>query len=111
MNKDIPISGQRFRALGRQFTAFGDPTRQQLFFLIVSKKLTVQELADTLGIPRPTVSHHLKILRDAGLIKDVQDGIRRYYYPTLRSVIRDMKALISSVEALRERFHLDDEES
>lgn len=108
MNRDLVIAGQRFRALSQQFTAFGDPMRQQLFFLIASEKLTVQELANRLGIPRPTVSHHLKVLREAGLIEDKMIGVKRYYLPTLGPVIQDMRALIVSVESLRERFHLHD---
>jgi DNA-binding transcriptional ArsR family regulator len=38
---------------------------------------TVTDLADAFGLAQPTVSNHVKILRDAGLLSDVRDGRRR----------------------------------
>ena len=41
--------------------------------------MSVQKLADGMDVTRPAVSQHLKVLKDAGLVTDSQDGTRRIY--------------------------------
>jgi biotin operon repressor len=54
------------------FKALADPTRLRLAALIVDRARCGQELAAELGISTPTVSHHLRLLRAAGLIREVR---------------------------------------
>lgn len=64
------------------FSALGDPVRQKIMFLLASKaQLSVHEVADQTTLSRPAVSHHLKILREAGLVQAQRDGVRLYYTP------------------------------
>jgi DNA-binding transcriptional ArsR family regulator len=60
-------------------TALGDPTRQAILERLVDGPLPVGELADDLPVTRPAVSQHLKVLKEAGLVTDRQQGTRRLY--------------------------------
>jgi len=60
--------------LAEQVKVLGDPTRLRIMALLpVTDKcedvFNVSELAEELGVPQPTVSHHLKTLKHAGLVK------------------------------------------
>jgi DNA-binding transcriptional ArsR family regulator len=59
--------------------ALGDPTRRAIFEQIGEGPSAVVDLADRLPVSRPAVSQHLKILKEAGLVRDVQVGTRRVY--------------------------------
>ena len=54
------------------FKALADPTRLRLAALIVDRARCGQDLAAELGISTPTVSHHLRVLRAAGLIREIR---------------------------------------
>lgn len=56
------------------FKAMADPTRQRTLAVLRRNELTVSELVLVLRQPQSTVSRHLKVLRDAGLIRDRRDG-------------------------------------
>jgi DNA-binding transcriptional ArsR family regulator len=59
--------------------ALGDPTRRAIFEQLGERPSAVVDLADRLPVSRPAVSQHLKVLKDAGLVRDVQVGTRRVY--------------------------------
>jgi DNA-binding transcriptional ArsR family regulator len=59
--------------------ALGDPTRLAVLERLAEGPLAVGELADTLPVSRPAVSQHLKVLKDAGLVRDQRQGTRRVY--------------------------------
>ena len=61
------------------WAALADPTRRTIFELVVVRPRAVGELAEVLPISRPAVSHHLKLLRTAGLVGDRAEGTRRIY--------------------------------
>lgn len=70
------------RDLARVFKALGDPTRVQLLSLVAAHdgaEACVCDLTDPVGLSQPTVSHHLKILVDAGLLAREQRGRWAYY--------------------------------
>jgi DNA-binding transcriptional ArsR family regulator len=60
-------------------TALGDPTRRAIFERLAEKPLPVGELSQGLPVTRSAVSQHLKILKEAGLVKDISEGTRRIY--------------------------------
>lgn len=62
--------GQEFATCRDAFIALGDESRQLIFMQLLQNYggMRVGELTDTVGLSRPTVSHHLKILKDAGLV-------------------------------------------
>jgi DNA-binding transcriptional ArsR family regulator len=65
--------------LGRFLTALGDPSRQQIVMMLSRERLNVGELAERFHLSRPAVSHHLKVLTDAGLLVQEREGRERRY--------------------------------
>lgn len=61
------------------FAALGDGTRRRTFELLRSGPQSVGSLAAQLPVSRPAVSQHLRVLKDAGLVRDEQAGTRRLY--------------------------------
>jgi DNA-binding transcriptional ArsR family regulator len=61
------------------FAALGDPTRRLVFERIARRPMSVGKLAGGLAVSRPAVSQHLKVLKDAGLVIDREEGTRRIY--------------------------------
>ena len=51
-------------------TALAEPTRLRIVNCLTAAPLFVSELQAILGVPQPTVSRHLRVLRDAGLVRD-----------------------------------------
>ncbi|MDO5058659.1 MAG: metalloregulator ArsR/SmtB family transcription factor [Neisseria sp.] len=66
------------------FTALGDDNRLLLIHLLHEHgSLNVNELTERTHLSRPAVSHHLKLLREAGLVQAEQRGKERFYTATL----------------------------
>jgi DNA-binding transcriptional ArsR family regulator len=61
------------------FQALGDPTRRQIFERLAKGPLPVGAIAAGLPISRPAVSQHLRVLKEARLVIDRQEGTRRHY--------------------------------
>ena len=60
-------------------SALADPTRRAILEILAEKPRPVGEVAARLPITRPAVSQHLRVLREAGLVRDQQRGTRRIY--------------------------------
>jgi DNA-binding transcriptional ArsR family regulator len=67
------------QAAARALDALGDPTRRAVLELIRDEERPVGEIARRLPVSRPAVSQHLRVLKEAGLVHDRQDGTRRLY--------------------------------
>jgi DNA-binding transcriptional ArsR family regulator len=63
----------------KAFAALGDPTRRLVFERLARRPMSVGRLASGLAVTRPAVSQHLKVLKEAGLVIDKEDGTRRIY--------------------------------
>lgn len=59
--------------------ALGSPVRLMIFYALSNQPRYVSDLADELNLPQPTVSRHLKILRDRGLVTARREGPTVYY--------------------------------
>lgn len=59
--------------------ALADETRQQIMSLCCCKWLSVGEIVAALHVSQPTVSHHLSILREAGLVDSRREGKQIFY--------------------------------
>ena len=59
--------------------ALADPTRRRVFERLARGPRAVGDLAKGLPVSRPAVSQHLKVLKDAGLVRDQAQGTRRVY--------------------------------
>jgi DNA-binding transcriptional ArsR family regulator len=67
----------RTESVAHRLKAVSDPTRLALVDLLRQGPRTVTELSSAFGLAQPTVSNHIKVLRQAGLIVDQRDGTRR----------------------------------
>jgi DNA-binding transcriptional ArsR family regulator len=61
------------------WNVLGDRTRRTILECLVEQPLAVVDIADRLPVSRPAVSQHLRVLKDAGLVRDHRDGNRRIY--------------------------------
>jgi DNA-binding transcriptional ArsR family regulator len=74
-----------------RWDAFADPTRRQIVARLVERPQAVGELAAQLPVSRSAVSQHLRVLKDAGLVRERAEGTRRIYGvdPTAIEALRD----------------------
>ncbi|MFJ3925365.1 ArsR/SmtB family transcription factor [Streptomyces sp. NPDC090022] len=75
-----------------QFAALAHPLRQRLLFALGQRPATVSQLAVQLDAKKGNLAHHLKVLREAGLIRiaatrQVRGGTEQYYQRTARSML------------------------
>jgi len=68
--------------------ALSHPTRRAILRLVQEHELPVGELARQTGVSQPAASQHLKVLRDAGLVRGRVDGRRRLYQVDLPGLKR-----------------------
>jgi len=71
------------------FKALNDPTRRAILEMLRDKDLTAGEIAGQFDMSWPSVSHHLEILRKAGLVVSVKEG-QFLYYSINTTVMEDM---------------------
>jgi ArsR family transcriptional regulator len=69
--------------LSRQFAALSDPVRLRLLSLLANADgpVCACDLVEPAGKSQPTVSHHLKVLREAGLVESDKRGVNVWYQP------------------------------
>lgn len=93
------VAAEEARRLADQFKLLGDPTRTRLLYaLLEAGELCVCDLAETVGVPESSVSHALRLLRTAGIVRNRRDG-RVIYYSLDDSHVRLLLDL--SLEHLR----------
>ena len=61
------------------YKALGDETRLKIIQMLSEQEMCVCEIIDKLDMSQPAISHHLKILRQAGIVKDSREGKWIYY--------------------------------
>ena len=66
-------------AYGNALTVLADPTRRRVFERLRAGPRPVNLLAAGLPVSRPAVSQHLKVLKEAGLVEERSEGVRRIY--------------------------------
>jgi len=59
--------------------ALADDTRQKIMKLVCCRWLSVNEIVEQLKVTQPTVSHHLSVLREAGLVQAREEGKQTFY--------------------------------
>lgn len=84
--------------------ALADKNRQKIIVLLakhLEDGLTVTEITENMAITQPAVSHHLKILRDAGIVTFRKKGLQSMYYLTLKDPLKELE---KSLKDLRTKF-------
>ncbi|KPN95035.1 helix-turn-helix transcriptional regulator [Lysinibacillus sp. ZYM-1] len=89
--------------------AIGDETRQSILLVLMGTDcqtgLRVGEITEQTHLSRPAVSHHLKILRDAGVILMRKEGTKNFYYIDIRTKLGLLKTLVTDIETLLKKFY------
>ena len=83
-------------AYGDVLVALADPTRRALFERLRARPHTVGELTTAARIRQPSVSQHLRVLRDARLVRDRREGTRRYYSAS-REGLAELREYVESL--------------
>ncbi|HJV80465.1 metalloregulator ArsR/SmtB family transcription factor [Noviherbaspirillum sp.] len=90
---------QSFRLCAPLFHALGDKQRQDIIMLLVeSERLNVSAITERMPLSRPAISHHLKVLRQAGLVKVESESRENYYSLTLDEGLLQLKQLVMQAE-------------
>jgi ArsR family transcriptional regulator len=75
-----PLAPAERDALAARFKALGDPTRVAIVNrLAAADEVCVCDFVAALDLAQPTISHHLKVLREAGLVESSRRGTWAYY--------------------------------
>ncbi|MBW7453086.1 ArsR/SmtB family transcription factor [Paenibacillus sepulcri] len=84
------------------FKALADPVRQDILMMfMLSKRMNVAQVVEQSHLSRPAISHHLKILKQAGILISSKERTEVYYSLTFEnSVIEQLKAIILAAESL-----------
>jgi DNA-binding transcriptional ArsR family regulator len=69
------------------FTVLAEPTRRRILDLLLERPRLVGELTDELGLTQPGTSKHLRVLREAGLVRVRRDAQRRWYELRLEPLV------------------------
>ena len=84
MEEDIRKLAEEIRNTQKILTALGDEMRQHLILVMMQSGdctgMRVMDIASKTRLSRPAVSHHLQILKDAGIVKMRREGTKNYYY-------------------------------
>ncbi len=90
---------QSFRACGPLFAALGDPARQDIILLLANKeRLNVGQITEAMHLSRPAISHHLKALLQAGILKMERESRENFYSLDIDPALLIMKQMIEQVE-------------
>jgi ArsR family transcriptional regulator len=87
-------------------SALADPTRLLLLYALSDQPRNVSDLTQELKVPQPTVSRHLKVLREGGLVKATRQGASVLYELSDHRVI-DALDILRSVLRERIQHHAD----
>ncbi|MCC2336997.1 metalloregulator ArsR/SmtB family transcription factor [Bacillus tropicus] len=89
--------------------AIGDETRQAILLVLMETEcqtgLRVGEITKQTHLSRPAVSHHLRILREAGIILMQKEGTKNFYYIDIRTKLSLLKNLVLDIEKLLHNFY------
>lgn len=97
----MPAAPSRARAIAAlRFRALGDETRLLLLDLLTGGERTVGDLMDATGLGQSLVSHHLRTLRQSGLVVTRRDG-RWVHYAIAPAALADTRLAIHELERIR----------
>ncbi len=73
--------------MNQLFKALNDPTRRRMLELLGKEDMSAGEIADQFDMSKPSISHHLDLLRQAGLVESVKKG--QFIYYSLNTTVFD----------------------
>ncbi len=107
LREQVAFLTDSFASCTKILTAIGDETRQHLIVEMMRcgecSGIRVGRIAEATNLSRPAVSHHLQIMKDAGLVKVRKEGTKNYYYfdPEMESMERLIATLRLALDVAR----------
>ena len=95
-----PLTSDRVDDLARMFKALGDPVRLRLLSLIASHEngeACVCDISPTFDLSQPTISHHLEVLREAGLLDCERRGTW-VFYRAVPAALQQLSSLLDAAD-------------
>jgi DNA-binding transcriptional ArsR family regulator len=89
---------ERVTQLAELFRLLGDPTRLRIVLACVQERLAVGAIADTLGLSSSLVSHHLRLLRAARIVRAERAGKRVFYAAADAHISAMLAGMLEHVE-------------
>ena len=92
-----PLSSERAADLGRMFRALGDPVRLRMLSFVAGHQggeACVCDISPAFDLAQPTISHHLKVLREAGLLDCERRGTW-VYYRVVPAALEELSAVLA----------------
>jgi len=107
----LPVSAPGIDDIDALFSAFADPTRIRILNVLAAGELCVCDILDILGLPQPTVSRHLAVLRNVALVEVTRDWKYAYYRLALpanaihRNLIGCVRSRFTGIKSLESERH------
>lgn len=92
-----PLDAERAAAVARVFKALGDPVRLRIMSIVASHaggEVCVCDITGAFELSQPTISHHLKVLKDVGLLTSERRA-SWVYYRLVPETLGDLSALLT----------------
>ncbi|MBL4931181.1 MULTISPECIES: ArsR/SmtB family transcription factor [Clostridium] len=98
--RDIEDILKQFKECIPFFSVLADEIRQNIIILLGQELegLNVNMITERMPLSRPAISHHLKVLKQAGFVGSRKVGAENIYFLTLKEPIEKIKLLINSIE-------------
>jgi ArsR family transcriptional regulator, arsenate/arsenite/antimonite-responsive transcriptional repressor len=94
--EDVMLS---FRASAPIFQALGDTFRQDIVLLLAQhERLNVSQITEQIALSRPAVSHHLKVLLQAGLVQMERVSRENHYSLSVDDALKQLRTLVEQAE-------------
>ena len=98
---------EQFRQCSYPLFVLGDIVRQDILLLLSERLgtgMNVTEITANIELSRPAVSHHLKVLKDAGFITSAKKGTKVFYFIDMHEPFAKLKELVVSLDTITERI-------
>lgn len=92
---------EMFRDCLPLFSVLNDEKRQEIILIVAESEeegITVNAITEQVSLSRPAVSHHLKVLKQAGIVNVRNKGVENYYILTLKDSVNRLKQLTAVIE-------------
>lgn len=106
-DEDFEQHKQKFQKCRKALHALGNESRQEICMILMmnSEGLRVADLVHQVNLSRSVVSHHVKVLIEAGIVKSRKEGTYIYYYLDMESRVSDqLIAYFQSVKNILRRL-------
>lgn len=100
----LKMATNKFQECASIFFALGEETRQKIILMLsekIEEGMNVSSITKNLHLSRPAISHHLKILKDANVLKVCKKGTQRFYKLSLEESHKQLSEFVDVIQQVR----------